>query len=265
MLESLVQRHKLVISESHVHVVKASGWPKATARIVASRPVSIRASDSHGLGEALKEVLAESMPKRGAVSVLLADELVRLWVLNAPIAASRLGDIEAAAAMRFQQLFDERIADWRIAVSMEAAQPCLASAVHHHLYEQVLVATQQHGLTLTTMQPESVAVWNKWRSSLKSGQWMGVWRGQNLSLALTQGNRLSGWRQVSAPVQAQHDADWLQQQLQREAMRLNVPLPKQIRMCGQVPHHWLSFSASPVPCDMLGKQCDAMSLLGVMA
>jgi hypothetical protein len=265
MLESILQRTTVVITESHVHAVKASAWPKQSAHIVATRPVVIRADNSQGLAEVLKDLLLEALPKRGAVRVLLADELVRYWVAQAPSSANRLSDIEAAAAMRFQQLFDERIADWHMAVSVEAGQPCLASAVHRTLCDQVLVATRQQGLTLTDMQPELVAVWNKWRTSLKPGQWLGVWRGRSLILVITEGKGLSALRQIAVPAQAHLDADWLQQHIQREAMRLNVALPQQIRLCGQAPHHWLSFNASPVPCDTLGKPCDALSLLGAQA
>ncbi len=265
MLESILQRTTVVITESQVHAVKASAWPKQAAHIVASRPVAIRANDSQGLAPALKDLFLEAMPKRGAVRVLLADELVRYWVAQAPASANRLSDIEAAAAMRFQQLFDERLADWHMTVSVEAAKPCLASAVHRTLFDQVLVAMRQQGLTLTDMQPELVAVWNKWRNSLKPGQWLVVWRGHSLILIMTEGNGISALRQLPVPAQAHLDVDWLQQHIQREAMRLNVPLPKQIRLCGQAPHHWLSFSASPVPCDTLGKPCDAMSLLGALA
>jgi hypothetical protein len=265
MLESILQRNTVVITESQVHAVKASSWPKPAAHIVASRPVAIRAYDSQGLSAALKDLLAEAMPKRGAVRVLLADELVRYWVVQAPSSASRLSDIEAAAAMRFQQLFDERIADWHMAVSVEAAKPCLASAVHRTLCDQVLVATRQQGLTLTDMQPELVAVWNKWRGSLKPSQWLGIWRGHSLMLIMTEGKGVSALRQLTVPAQAHLNADWLQQNIQREAMRLNVALPKQIRLCGQAPHHWLSFNASPVPCNTLGKACDALSLLGALA
>jgi hypothetical protein len=53
--------------------------------------------------------------RRLAVTVVLADDLVRLWQVTPPPGAAAWPTSKAAAALRFQRLFGEAPAGWRSA------------------------------------------------------------------------------------------------------------------------------------------------------
>jgi len=50
---------------------------------------------------------------------------------------------------------------------------------------------------------------------------------------------------------AQATRDWLVQTLRLEAMRLMLPMPAEIQLCGEVPAHWTKAQPDGLACSQL--------------
>jgi hypothetical protein len=265
MLDRLGKRLNIALALGRVQLVQTQGWPRPRGRVLVDQEITDLAAGPMAVGKVLDELLAAGRYQGQSVSVLLADDLVRFWMVEPPRHASRLSDFESAAAMRFQTLFDEAPDPWKITASIDPRRPFLACAMPRSLHDQVVASAQRHRLTLLTIEPEFVALWNKWHSALRAGAWLGVWRGDSLKLGISQGHGLHAMRQVAVPPEALQDAEWLQQQIQREALRHNLAMPKALALCGRPPHPWVARGTVPVACELLGFQNDALSLFGVQA
>ena len=114
-----------------------------TGRMFGSEPLALderhgELSAPDGIVNALRAVFADDLAPAGwPVTVVLADDLVRLWQVPPPPGASRPGDLEAAAALRFQHLFGGGLADWRLSADWDAARPFLAAAAPANLLAQL--------------------------------------------------------------------------------------------------------------------------------
>lgn len=175
---------------------------------------------------------------RGAwpLTVVLADELVRLWHVTPPSGCSRLADLEGAAALRFQQLHGEPAAAWQLSADWQLERPFLAAAVARPLLAALRQASDHHALRLVEVAPQFVVLWNRWRASLATGDWFGVVHDGVLTLAVCDGGGVAALRALAMSAPA--DAAWLRAQLAREALRLNRPAPARLRLCGAVPAAW---------------------------
>jgi hypothetical protein len=265
MLERLSTRLNLALSRHSMSLVETAGWVRPRGKVIGLHVSQAECSGLAHVGDGLGELLNKSGQKGRPVHVLVADELVRFWMVEPPKNATRLADYEAAAAMRFQTLFDEPADDWQISASIDVGGAYLACAVPRALLDQVIQALARRQMPLASMAPEFVALWNCWRRDLKSGAWLGVWRGNSLSLGISRGNALGAVRQMAVPVEAAQDAGWIHTQVLREALRLDVPMPSRLSMCGEPPRAWVSGSTTPLACSVLGRQNDALTLFGVRA
>jgi hypothetical protein len=265
MLDRLTRRLNIAVARDSVALVSSHGWGRQRGEVLGCRSWDLTDGVGTTPSAALEELLSMDHVDGKAVRVLLGDDLLRFWFVEPPRNATRLSDLEAAAAMRFQTLFDEPMDGWLMSAAIDAAGPFMASAMPRPLLDSLLQVLHQHRMTVKSMEPEFVALWNRWRGQLKAGAWLGVWQGSSLTLGVTQGDALCAMRSVAVPSEALHDPGWLQQQLLRESMRLNLPLPTSLGLCGSPPPSWVSRDAAPVPCQVLGLQGDALSLFGVRA
>ncbi|OON63784.1 hypothetical protein B0920_10660 [Massilia sp. KIM] len=192
-----------------------------------------------GLRALFADDLGGDLPVGGwPVSVVLADELVRLWQVPPPPGASRPADLEAAARLRFQHLFGSDGGDWRIQADWDAAHPFLAAAVPGPLLDQLIDTTRALRLHLVEVVPQFVAAMNEWRRERRPGAWFGLVQGGVLSLAAYDGKRLAAVRTAVIPAGA--DRDWLEAHVAREALRVGVGRPERLQLCGAAPARWAS-------------------------
>ena len=203
------------------------------ARIDAPQPAIL----APALGALLQGAKAGGWP----LSVVLADELARMWQVAPPPQAAHPADLEAACAMRFASLFGAPPSGWTIAADWQAAQPFLAAAVPTPLLETLAQAARTARCTLVEVVPQFVAALNGWRRLRRPGAWFGLVHGQVLSIAAYDGAQLAALRTAVVPPGA--DRAWLEGHLAREALRIGLPLPQQLQVAGAAPRAWAANDA----------------------
>ncbi|MEW7850586.1 hypothetical protein AB2N08_18005 [Massilia aurea] len=202
--------------------------------LLAEQRLDLFAPDALALG--LRALFADHAPAGWTVSVVLADELIRLWQVTPPQGATRMGDLEGAATLRFQHLFGAAPAEWVIRADWDAARPFLASAAPLNLLDGLMLAADAHRFHLVELKPQFVASLNRWRQARRPGAWFGQVHGGVLSLAAYDGATLAAVR--SSPIPAGADRDWLEAHVAREALRVGVGRPERLQLCGAAPAAW---------------------------
>jgi len=170
------------------------------------------------------------------LSVVLADELARIWQVAPPPQAASPADLEAAAAMRFTSLFGSATAGWTLAADWRADQPFLAAALPAPLLAAVVDAAHAARCPLIEVVPQFVAAMNGWRRLRRPGAWFGLVHGQVLTLAAYEGRMLAALRTAVLPPGA--DRAWLDNHIAREALRLGLTVPSLLQLCGTAPRSW---------------------------
>lgn len=252
MRKDITSALRIGLSRTGAALTLVRGWMRRRAELVAETSLSDRdfASAAH-LATRLGRFIADHQCSHLRVSVILADELVRLFMVTPPGNATRLQDYRSAADMRFQSLYGEALSDWRIEADWDTEQPFLACATPDFLLGAVRqVANEQH-LTCIEIVPRTISAWNQWRNALIDGAWFGVAHGNQLTIGVIAAQRLSAVRTVTIPADAWDTPAWLPEHLGREALRLNVALPQQLQICGDVPGHWAEKAFGPVTCRRL--------------
>src|SRR5450830_2917 len=185
---------------------------------------------------------AAQLQARSPLTVVLADEVCRLWQVSPPPRCSRLGDLEAAAGLRFQQLYGEPAAPWQLSGDWQLARPFIAAAVPRSVLAAVQHGADAHGLPLVEMAPQFIARFNRHRHALTGGDWLGVVHDGVLTLGVCQDGALCAVRALGL---AEHAAeDDLQNLLAREALRLNVAPPARLLLCGDAVPAWRGAAAT---------------------
>jgi hypothetical protein len=180
------------------------------------------------------------------LTIVLADELARLWQVTPPKDSTRLADLEAAAALRFQHLYGEPAANWRLSAGWNADRPFLAAAL-----PRALLGVLEQGaaaMPVVEIVPQFIAVFNRWSGTIKPGAWFGVVHDQVLTIGACDGGAFVAVRAQALPDGA--DAGWLDGHVAREALRLNLPAPSRLQLWGSVPAEWLGSGA--LACTQLG-------------
>jgi hypothetical protein len=227
---------RISVSRHAVSVVRTSLWRRNAQPLLrqAFSPEDATAHhDQQALGIALRDVLAGLHVKGWPVQVVLADELVRLWQVTPPAQASRLADVEAAAALRFFALYGEAAGGWHISGDWDTRAPFFAAAIPRPLLAMLERLAQELGMAIVAVQPQVVAAWNHWRRAIKPNAWFGQVHDGLLALGLVDGGRLRAVRTLPLPAGAAHD--WLTQTVRREALLAGVEPPELVQLCGAVP------------------------------
>lgn len=187
---------------------------------------------------ALAGLIGDAAWRHWPVSFVLDDELVRMWTVVPPPHAARIADLHAAAGLRFEHLYGDSAALWRIAAHWDASRPFMAAAIARPLHAAILRTASLQRLAVTAIEPHFVAAWNAWRGSVPRGAWFMLLHGRALALGITHGARLVAMR--AAPMPAGADESWLEAHVAREALLLATPAPAALFLCGQVPAGWVA-------------------------
>ncbi|MCC2954649.1 hypothetical protein LK542_03350 [Massilia sp. IC2-477] len=230
------QSLRLGVAADGLALLRVSGWPRAGVDVLAERAVEAGAPDA--LANGLRALLTEVAPRGWPVSVVLADELVRLWQVPPPQGATRLADLQAAAALRYQALFGAMPQEWRISADWDTAHPFLAAAAPQGLLALLETLAREGRFHLVEVSPQFVAAMNAWRRARRPGAWFGLVHANVLSLAAYEGRALAAVRTAVIPPGA--DRDWLEAHVAREALRVGVGRPERLQLCGAAPAGWAS-------------------------
>jgi hypothetical protein len=231
---------RIGLSKTGVTVVRTSGLLQTRSEILAELVIADKDDNTSAavvtrLGALLGDMDCARMP----ADIVLSDTWVRSWMVAPPQNAASLADCRAAANARFQVLFGESMADWELQADWDARRPFLACAVPRKLLAALLQAASDNRLVLRTVAPQFVVAWNRWRASLQEGNWFGVLGREMLTCAVLGRHGPVTLREVALPDEAARDQRLFPEILAREALRLNVPMPTEIRLCGQVPADWV--------------------------
>ena len=241
------QALRLGVARGGIALVRTSRWGAAPVSLLAETSLAPGALDSPaGIDDALTAVLegAAGWP----LTIVLADELVRLWQVTPPQLSTRLADLEAAAALRFQLLYGEPASNWSLSGGWDPLRPFLAAAMPRALLGALGQGASAHQVPLVEIVPQFVAVLNRWSGALKPGAWFGLVHDKVLTLGARDGDAIVAVRAAALPEGA--DAGWLAAHLAREALRLNLAAPERVQLWGSVPSDWMASNA--VACSRLG-------------
>jgi hypothetical protein len=234
---------RLGIGRDGIALLRGPRWGRAPLQLVAGQPLPEGAiGRPELLAGAIGELLREAGRKQLPLSVVLADDLVRLWLVSPPEGSGRLADLQAAAALRFQRLFGEAAANWLVSAAWDARRPFLAAAMQRSLREALQQGAAGHRHPLVEIVPQFVAMFNRWGGALAPDAWFGVVHERVLTLAARSRAGLAAVRVAALPANA--DAAWLATHLAREALRLDLAAPARLQLCGAVPPAWLGASAA---------------------
>jgi len=251
------QALRVGVEHDSLALVSTGGWFGARGDVVAE----LRLDDGAGpgaLAHGLRALLGEGRAAGWPVSVVLADELARMWQVAPPPQAASPADLEAAAAMRFASLFGAPPNGWTIAADWQATHPFLAAALPSALLATLAQAALEARCHLVEVVPQFVAAMNGWRKLRRPGAWFGLVHGQVLSLAAYDGARLAALRTAVVPPGA--GRDWLERHVVREALRIGIEQPARLQLCGSAPRDWAGNGGGQTfGCTLLGEEVRASS------
>ncbi|WP_426174049.1 hypothetical protein [Massilia sp. TWR1-2-2] len=238
---------RLGVATGGIALVKTSRWGGAPADLLAEHALGPGALDH---ADSVRAALAAVLEGHAGwpLTIVLADDLVRLWQVAPPANTTRLADLEAAAALRFQRLYGEPAAGWTIQAGWDPVRPFLAAALPRALLGALGQGAALQRLNAVEIVPQFVAVLNRFAGALRAGAWFGVVHGGVLTLGAVEagGQAVGAVRAAAVPDGA--DAAWLAAHVGREALRMNVAAPQRLQLWGSVPPAWLEAGA----CTRLG-------------
>jgi hypothetical protein len=242
----------LRLSGNAITVLKITRWPHAKTVVIANAhlPENLR-SHPDRFGEAVSAILEQGKCSRMATYVMLSDDLVRLFIVTPPQNVERFSDCQAAAAMRFQALYDEAPSNWEVAADWDTPHPFLACALPKTLLNTLQKACNKHRLRLIRVQPQFVIAYNRCRKIAGAKAWLGSVQGTTVILGAFDKQRLYAVRQISLPDTVWQDESCLPHCLEREALRLGLPAPKRLHLYGNLPGHWATRKMGELACSRM--------------
>lgn len=231
------QALRIGVSGAGIALVKTSRWGFDRAAVVAEHTFADGAVAPQ-VADGLRALLAGGNWSRWPASVVVADDLARMWQVTPPPGAARMADLEAAAALRFQQLYGEPASGWQVAGSWDPSRAFTAAALPRSLHDALTGAAAEHRLALVEVVPQFIAGWNRWCHLIAPDAWYGLVHDGVLTFGIPGHAGLGAVRAAQVPAGA--DARWLEAHASREALRLGVAAPARLQLSGQVPEAWLS-------------------------
>lgn len=248
MRRALGQALRIGVSAQAVSLLRTSRWRigSATPPVTVLAEHAFAPSADHlfdAIAQALRALLGELELGGWPVSFVVADDLARLWQVTPPAGATRMADLEAAAALRFHALYGDAPSAWQISADWDAQKPFFAAAMPRALLAELALVAREYKLSVVGIAPHFVTAWNRWCRAIQPAAWFGLVHEQVLTLAVIDAAHQGAAHSVRAvralPVPAGADHQWLAQTLQREALLQNVPAPMLLQVCGSAPASWL--------------------------
>ncbi|MFD2273961.1 hypothetical protein ACFS07_31250 [Undibacterium arcticum] len=244
---------RIGVSRTSLTLLQSSGWLRRRDSVVSDLQLTTEeTASSDQIAAHLDAMLTDGKCRDQAVTVILADDLVRYFMVTPPRNVKRLQDCRSAAAMRFSILVRRtrrRLANGgRLGFAKAIFLSC---ALPHSLLSVLQQAADKHQLKLIAVLPQFVAAWNQWRSVIKPDAWFGVAHADSLTVAAIDRQGLRAVRTTALASEHRQDEHWLPAHVKREALRLNLAQPSRIQLCGVLAAHWSAHTASSPPCERL--------------
>jgi hypothetical protein len=165
--------------------------------------------------------LATARRKARDVHIVLADSLVRYFVVDAPKGLRSAKELEGIVHARFEEQFGLALGEWQIQADLEpGASGYLACAVPRLLSEGLRAECSARKLRLHSLVPYAICEMNRWQARLPRSEFWFAAVGSE-SLILAHRNR-KGWRGIRSHARPQAlDVD-LVAMLERDSLRLGI-------------------------------------------
>lgn len=240
---------QLGITPTAIALQQSSGWWNARMRPLAECVLANNADNSpEVLAEALRRLFKEAQCTAKPLMVAMADKWVRMFMVTPPRNTASLEDCRAAMSMRFAQLYGDNISNWALQADWQANRPFLVCAMPAWVLDVIKAVADEYRLTLLSIVPQFVIAWNRWHPDLNHNDWFGIGHDGCLSFAAIDQNTLHSVRTIPIDAAAWQDPQWLAAHLEREALRMNLPPPSRIRLCGAIPSRIFTHCAPPLEC-----------------
>ena len=189
--------------------------------------------DPTTLTAALAPVLSEGRYAGASLSVTFGDEWARLFMVPMPKNSFRLQDVRTAAAMRFQTLYGDDAAAWRITCDDAFEGQFLACAMPNTLYAVIEGLAAAHGLRLVSLVPSFVATWNRVYRRL-GRSWLGLVHEETIVVGCVGGTAKPQLEAVQRlRLTGTEDGWWLAEQLHAMALRHGLDGPRDLALFGR--------------------------------
>lgn len=248
------QTLRIGVAPAGVTLLAVRRWGRAAPETLGELRLENR-SHPDALAGALRALLSAAGCSGWPATIVLADDLVRIWQVTPPAASARMADLEGAAALRFQSLYGDSAAGWKVSAAWDADQPFLAAAMPRALLAQLESVCAEHQLAVVEIVPQFIAAFNRWRGDLKAGAWFANVQDRVLTLGALEEGSMRAVRAGAMPEAA--SLEWLGQHVAREALRLNLQAPARIQVSGHAPASWHGAATAALACTLLGEQLDA--------
>lgn len=241
MLDWFTDRLHIGLSRQGMAVLHAKGGRRPSTTVLADYTFTsdVTASPEQLLDE-VRQILENTQCPRLPTSVVLSNDWARFWTVTPPVNAVHLSDCQAAAQLRFQALYDTSLTGWQMAADWQIDAPFLACAIPDTLLSPLQQVASAYRLRLIEVAPQFIVGWNRWRSALQAGAWFGVTQDDTITFAAINNGQLCTMRSVTRQVRDRERQGWLQEQVTREALRLHIPVPSAIQLCGHRSTSWSS-------------------------
>lgn len=208
---------------------------------------------------ALCETAATHAGGASRLGVVLPDATARYFMVSAPRNATRLADCAAAAGQRFQEIYGEPAQAWQIAADWDARHAFLACALPRATLDALRDVAAKRQLQIASVAPYFIAAWNRRHAAIAADAgtqtWFAALDDHCLTLAALADARVHAVRSLMlSPSAAElQDAAWLPRQLEREALRLGLPTPRRLQLCGALPADsaWRRIAPATLQCELL--------------
>jgi hypothetical protein len=231
MLERIGQAFRIGIGRDSIALVRTRRWRGPRMTVVAECAfVPEQGMSGEGFQSQLARLMADIPGAHWPVSVVVADDLTRLWRVTPPTGVTRQSDLEAAAEMRFQTLYGDPLMDWKLAADWDAREPFFAAAMPGWLFSALEEEGRRKKVMWIQIAPQFLTAWNYWRVRLAPGAWFANVHDSLLTLGVVQGRHLVAVR--STPLPPDVDSSWLSDFLQRQSLLLNMDAPRSVAFCG---------------------------------
>lgn len=248
MLKKLGTSLRIGIAKTGITLLHIQSWRQPRLSVLADLPLQENHTDDHPeLLQQLRAALEQTQCAGLKTSIVIADDWMRYFMVTPARNVMRVDDCKAAAEMRFHTLFGESSAAWRLEADWDACHPFSVCAVPQWLLKGINSITVERNLIVMNVLPHFIAAWNQWCVDVGPDTWFGVSHRANLTLGIFQHGRLSAIRMAMIPDRADAAPAWLSGHVAREALRLGLPAPAQVQVCGDASARWFEDGhASPV-------------------
>ncbi|MEN9867656.1 MAG: hypothetical protein RL748_3246 [Pseudomonadota bacterium] len=234
----LTSRLVIGLSETGFAILRGDGFWRKHYQVLGQFRLPEGSFNHESLTLALTAQIEQLGVQKLPLTLVLADDWVRYFLVAPPKNLSSLTDCQAAANLRFSSLYGDAAIDWHIDAIWDTRQPFLACAVPQALLSTIKQVAAAQKSALLAITPHFITSWNRWAKQIKPEAWLALVHGARLTLAAIDQGRICALRHSHFSQAQWEDKTWLPEFCQREALRLGLSMPTQLQVCGNLPGNW---------------------------